>query len=206
MTYKNAKTILFASLLVAMILPFSGMMMAEAAPNENARDKTKEIKEHRKNLDTKVEQYKDHMEKFIELKEQIAKAKESNQLTSSLVNELDVENKRWSVIADKHKAKNSIPEAKLQKMMAQQEEFGEKLNDSDLTQYVTGVGIDLATKEIQVGLDVNTVNSNNKNQVIDSIEELMPKSAKWHVIDSTRASFDSCSNEKYCVPLLWLGA
>lgn len=36
MTYKNAKTILFASLLVAMILPFS-MMMVEAAPNENAQ-------------------------------------------------------------------------------------------------------------------------------------------------------------------------
>ena len=38
MTFKNTKTILFASLLVAMILPFSGMMMAEAAPNENAID------------------------------------------------------------------------------------------------------------------------------------------------------------------------
>jgi len=42
MTYKNAKTILFASLLVAMILPFSGILMAEAAPNENANDKAKE--------------------------------------------------------------------------------------------------------------------------------------------------------------------
>ncbi len=36
------KTILFASLIVAMILPFSGMMMADAAPNENANDKAKD--------------------------------------------------------------------------------------------------------------------------------------------------------------------
>ena len=36
------KTILFAGLIVAMILPFSGMMMADAAPNENANDKAKE--------------------------------------------------------------------------------------------------------------------------------------------------------------------
>lgn len=42
MTSKTNKTILFASLLVAMILPFSGMMMAEAAPNENANDKAKD--------------------------------------------------------------------------------------------------------------------------------------------------------------------
>ncbi len=42
MTYKNAKTILFASLLVAMILPFS-MMMADATTNENVNDKGKTI-------------------------------------------------------------------------------------------------------------------------------------------------------------------
>ena len=42
MTFKNTKTILFASLIAAMILPFSGMMMAEAAPNENASDKAKD--------------------------------------------------------------------------------------------------------------------------------------------------------------------
>jgi len=36
------KTILFASLIAALILPFSGMMMAEAAPNENANDKAKD--------------------------------------------------------------------------------------------------------------------------------------------------------------------
>jgi len=39
MTFKTTKTILFASLIAAMILPFSGMMMAEAAPNENANNK-----------------------------------------------------------------------------------------------------------------------------------------------------------------------
>lgn len=42
MTTKTIKTILFASLIAAMILPFSGMMMADAAPNENANDKAKD--------------------------------------------------------------------------------------------------------------------------------------------------------------------
>jgi len=40
MTYKNVKTILFASLITAMILPFSGMMMVEATVNENANEKS----------------------------------------------------------------------------------------------------------------------------------------------------------------------
>ena len=39
---KTTKTLLFAGLIAALILPFSGMMMAEAAPNENASDKAKE--------------------------------------------------------------------------------------------------------------------------------------------------------------------
>jgi len=42
MTTKTIKTILFASLIAAMILPFSVMEFAQAAPNENANDKAKE--------------------------------------------------------------------------------------------------------------------------------------------------------------------
>ncbi len=38
----TTKTILFASLIAAMILPFSGMMMADAAPNEETNDKAKD--------------------------------------------------------------------------------------------------------------------------------------------------------------------
>ncbi|MBA4718178.1 MAG: hypothetical protein HRO68_03395 [Nitrosopumilus sp.] len=40
----TTKTTLFASLIAAMILPFSGMMMAEAAPNEKANDNAQKTK------------------------------------------------------------------------------------------------------------------------------------------------------------------
>jgi len=43
------KTTLFASLLVAMILPFSVMSMADASPNENANDKAKQNDYNKKN-------------------------------------------------------------------------------------------------------------------------------------------------------------
>lgn len=42
MTSKTMKTVLFASLIAAMILPFSAMGIADAAPNENANDKAKD--------------------------------------------------------------------------------------------------------------------------------------------------------------------
>ena len=41
MTYKNAKTILFAGLIAAMILPFSGMMTAEAVEDKDLFDAKK---------------------------------------------------------------------------------------------------------------------------------------------------------------------
>ena len=45
MITKNVKTILFASLITAMILPFSAMEFAQAVTNENANDKAKKTHE-----------------------------------------------------------------------------------------------------------------------------------------------------------------
>lgn len=57
-------TILLASLIVAMILPFSGMMMAEAVPNENASDKAKDkAKEREKRTDPEPKKYKEIKDK-----------------------------------------------------------------------------------------------------------------------------------------------
>ncbi len=48
---KTTKTILFASLIAAMILPFSGMMMADAATNEDANNVAKENTAKRYNVE-----------------------------------------------------------------------------------------------------------------------------------------------------------
>lgn len=202
MITKYIKTVLFASLIVALILPFSGINQVQADMPNNIRDKTNEIKSHKQNLDVKVGLYKDHMEKFIALSEKIEDKKQNNQSIQSLEKQLDDENKRWNVIADQHKAENTIPESQLEKMIEQQSRFEEKLLQNDLQKYITTVGIDLHTKEIQIGLDIETVNPENKDQIIETIDELMDKNAKWHIIYSKRVQFDSCTSEKYCVPLL----
>lgn len=53
MTSKTVKTILFAGLIAAMILPFSNMDFAEAAPNEKANEKAKHDEKVKKLKDTK---------------------------------------------------------------------------------------------------------------------------------------------------------
>ena len=50
MTKNNTKAILFASLIAALILPFSAMSLADAAPNENVNKKAKE-KTHKQWVD-----------------------------------------------------------------------------------------------------------------------------------------------------------
>jgi len=45
MTKNNIKAVLFASLIVAMVLPFSAMNLAEAATHENANDIAKKVKD-----------------------------------------------------------------------------------------------------------------------------------------------------------------
>jgi len=56
MTFKNTKTILFAGLIAAMILPFSGMMMAEAVKD----DKSKSDHDLFKEADKIEKKYNDH--------------------------------------------------------------------------------------------------------------------------------------------------
>lgn len=71
MTLKNAKTISFAVLIVALILPVLAMSLADAAPNEKANDKAKEkvhepepptMEEMKANLDKPPRERQSHVE------------------------------------------------------------------------------------------------------------------------------------------------
>ena len=59
MTFRNAKTILFASLIVAMVLPFSMMDYAEGQTN----DKITKLIQYKKELKTQLTQTKVESEK-----------------------------------------------------------------------------------------------------------------------------------------------
>ena len=206
MTKNNIKAILFAGLIAAMILPFS-MMDVSAVPNENAnekahvKDKTKQIKEHRQTLDAKVQKFKEYMEKKIELQEKIEQKKSLNQSANDLQNELDLIESEWTKTAKKHKEENTIPPGQLKKLMKQQEEIESILFANPISNYVTSIGIDLGTKEIQIGLNTERI-GDDKVGIINSVDNLIPKHIPWHSVDSTPAKLDSCIDQEYCDPIM----
>jgi len=73
MTYKNAKTILFAGIIAAMILPFSGMDFAEAKSSNTNYDKlSSQIDKEIDKFVKKSEKFSDNPEKLAKLKEKFA--------------------------------------------------------------------------------------------------------------------------------------
>jgi len=102
---------------------------------------------------------------------------------------------------DKDNHKRDIPQAQLEKLINQQEDFEEKLLKSNVLEFITSVGIDITSKEIQVGVNQDTVNSENIDSVVSELEQIMPKNAKWHVVYSDSAEFLSCTQNE-CTPLI----
>lgn len=198
---KNLKTIIFASLITAMILPFSGMNYALAEESNNIRDKTTDIKNHEKILLDGVEIYKNHMEKILDLNDKLIDP--NVQSYTTLKNQLDNEKAMLAEFIAQNKAENTIPEKKLTKLMKQQAKIEEKVIQKNLQRFITSIGIDTYTQEIQIGLDANTVNSGNKDRIINKIDQIIPNKVQWHIVlDTQRMSLDNCTNEKYCSPLL----
>ena len=226
----NIKTMLIASVIVAMILPFSSMNFAEAAISEkqstkniqdksgeakseklstkHIRDKTKEIADYKIMLNEKMKKHTQYEEKIEKLEEKIETAKkhqkagekESKQMANDRM-KLGKERSSLAKFEAIHKAANSIPLKKLTLLMKHQETFEKRLFLKGLDKFITSVGIDAHTKEIQVGLDTSTVNSTIKKQIINKIDTLMPKSVGWHIIDAERMTLQSaCQNQKFCYP------
>jgi len=209
----NIQTILFASLLVAMILPFSTMSLAEAIPNENAnekakeKDRTNEFKENAKKNNKIRDELQIDYNEFLDLKGKIKNAEKKTSLSSIEDKQLKENKKRSEELSNKFEVrqkelhKNDIPEAKLNKMMENQDEFETELIKTELIQVVTSVGIDLATKEIQIGLNQDIVNDSNINDIVSQMDAIMPKNTNWHFVYSDTIQNLAC-NQSQCAPLI----
>lgn len=199
MTTKTVKTILFASLIAAMILPFSTMDFADAMTDKNPKDKTLERlqeKQVREEVLRKLTALADE--------EEVIKNKNTSKISES---EKQNNNSRMSEIKsemdkiDRDNHKRDIPEAQMEKLINQQDSFEEKLVNSKVIEFITSVGIDITSKEIQVGINKNTVNSDNIDSVVTQLEQIMPRNANWHVVYSESAEFLACTQDE-CTPLI----
>ena len=202
-TSKTIKTILFAGLLAAMILPFSAMDVAEAQTDQkNPRDKTSERmqeKEARELISKKINVLG---HEHNDLKEKLKHESDKNEQEKINKRINEIKTKMDKIEQDNHK--KDIPQAQMEKLISQQESFEEKLLDSSVFEFVTSIGIDITSKEIQIGIDQDRVNSDNIDSVVADLEQMMPNNAKWHVVYSDRAellSHSSCT-QKECNPLI----
>ena len=79
--------------------------------------------------------------------------------------------------------------------------FEERFLISELVQYVTSVGIDITSNEIQIGLNQDVVNSGNIDSVVSDLEGLIGNGVNWHVVYSTPAESLTC-NQNECEPII----
>ena len=206
MTSRNVKTILFASLIAAMILPFS-MTGVSAAPNENAKtdnhknpkDKTLERIQEKETRKLVLKQMKDLYSEEQYLKEKLkSETRESEkQKIKKRANEI-----KFQLDEIEHNNhKRDIPQAQLNKLVGKQDAFEEKLFASNVAEFVTSVGIDITSKEIQIGLDEKLVNSDNIDSIVENLEDIMPRNTKWHIVYSDIARATAC-NQNECEPVI----
>ena len=200
MTKNRTKTILFASLIAAMILPFSSMNLADAEEfDKNPKDKTLD-RLHEKEI------RKQFLKKLNELGVEEADLKEKLDSVDNeterekIIQRIDlIKSERTNMENENHK--KNIQQTKLRELVYQQILFEKKLQNSNILEFVTTVGIDVTSKEIQVGLNQDTVNPKNIDSIVFAIGQFMPEDTPWHIVYSDAVTSLSCTQNE-CEPLI----
>ena len=183
-----------------MILPFSMMDVVVAKEvNKNPKDKTFERQQEKLDREIISQNLKaKHLEKE-ELEKQIKSEQDEykKQQKEARINQIDSEVDQ--IKNDNYK--KDISQTKLQKLINNQDIFEDRLLNSGVIQYVTTVGIDIGSKEIQVGINYNLVNEINIDSVVSQIDALMPENANWHTVYFNTPQLLSCTQEE-CDPII----
>lgn len=179
--------------MVAMILPFSGMMMAQAAPNENASDKAKQIVKPEESQSEKNEHQK--VEKLF--RESIDLMREGKQIND--INQVEKNDKRLKEI----KAEIGVINSKSQKLYAlTPTEKNQVINakkiirDSDIP--YLGLGIDHKVGALVIGFDTQEI----ADAHISTIEEIIEVKYYINIVEE-QDEFLSCTYQtSNCTPLM----
>ncbi len=220
MTCKNAGIVLLA-LAVAAVLPFgtlsyaeaasgdapfSGTNPAEALEDRNPREKTLERAQEKEDLTLTLKKITELDAEEKDLQEKLkagadeSERKRFGERIGEIKSELDE--------IERSNHDKDIPRAKLDKLAAQRNAFEENLlnstnagNNTHAIKFVTSIGIDIASQEIQIGLNKDIANSTNIDQIVDELKEMMPHDADWHVVYSTVAEPLACDQTR-CTPII----
>ena len=191
MTYKNAKTILFASLIAAMILPFSGMMMAEAAPNNNANDNVKgklHITDSKDNMGTEVAELNQyHKVLKDENSSQADKdnaANRMNEIKESLEQKVTMSNEKRDIIRGHIDDVSGVID---------------KLIRANVP--VVLVGTDHENESLRIGIDREGLTDAKVQDIEQKIRAIVGENIDITIQYSDKIAFTACSQTGDCEPI-----
>ena len=188
---------LFASLIVATLLIFSYAAFVETE-YKNPKDKTLERTQEKNDRDLVLQKIQKLYNEEKLLKDQLqseddqAEKQRINARLGQIQSELDR--------IDKANHANDMTQSQIDELIGQQDAFEEKLVLSNAVKFVTTVGIDITSKEIQVGLNRDLVDSKNVDSIVGDLHKMMPADARWHFVFSDTAPLLSCTQEE-CDPI-----
>lgn len=194
----NVKTTLFASLIVAMRLTFSATAFAETE-YKNPKDKTLERTQEKHDRDLVLQKMQKLYNEEKQLKDQLQSEDDraEKQRINTRLGQIQAELDR----IDRANHANDMLQSQIDELVDQQDAFEEKLMLSNSVKFVTTVGIDITSREIQVGLNKDLVDSKNVDSVVDDLRKMMPSDARWHIVFSDTAKLLSCT-QKECDPVI----
>lgn len=184
--------LLSMGLIATLIIPFLMLDVTTAEIYDgNPKDKTLERLQEKETRELVLKQLKSLGIEYDDLEQKLESVKSTSEREKVDDRLQEIKAEINKIEQDNHK--HDIPSERLEGMIDQQDAFEEQLRNSKILEFVTSVGIDLTSQEIQIGLNRDTVDEKNIDSIVTQIEQIMPNGAKWHVVYSDLASFVSCT-------------
>ncbi len=168
MTTKTIKTILFASVIAALIIPVSGMMMADASPNEHASEKAVgPIGKVSDGTFSEANAQERLSQLFIE-------QMESDVSHADEIEEIETEYQKLYVMDSEVRADYEILSDKISQKMEDIHADKSRSIADRLSEFpIISVGVDSKTKSIQIALDSDYVSESELNQWKGKIHKML---------------------------------
>lgn len=184
--------------MVAMILPFSATDLAWAEYT-NPKDKTLERTQEKQERALILQAIQELHREQKELKDKLHSENDQSekQRINARLNAIESELDR----IERNNHRKDMPQSKITETVGQKDAFEAKLLRSNAAKFVTTIGIDVTSQEIQVGLNKNLVNPSNVDSILYDLQKMMPADANWHFVFSDTAQLLSCDQEE-CDPII----
>jgi len=200
MTYKNTKTILFASLIAAMILSFSGMNMIEAAANEKANDKVEKKSTLTKEQKEDLKRVTEIMTKRLILETE-KRGLEKSASTDDKIVKLEIEKQ----IDDIDKEFNKLQKKSQERYHVTPERQAELSQIRENTDFsgipLVGMGIDGIKKQLSFEILDSKWNRALEDKYRKQLHELIPSEKSFTIKFRDTPTDFLCGSRQNCIQL-----